>query len=98
MRSILIANRSHHAASLLNANKALGEAKGLLLSVRIAAGSLTSLKTRSNTVNAKFDLLSMKLNSQIPSSTSLMPSPALADAVTVDDNEPAGKVDRRVGD
>ena len=45
--------RSHHTASLLKPNRALGKANGTPLSVRIALGKPKSLKTRSKTLRQK---------------------------------------------
>ena len=53
MRSIAMPSLSHHTDSLDKPNRALPEAKGAPLSVRMAAGRPNSLKTRSNRAKAK---------------------------------------------
>ena len=52
IRSIRIPSFSHQTDNGLKPKKALGEAKGTPLSVRIASGSPNSLKTRSNAEKA----------------------------------------------
>jgi len=57
MRSIAMPSLSHQTDSFDSPKRALGLAKGTPLSVRMASGKPNSLKTLSNTLNAKVSLV-----------------------------------------